>query len=219
VSAILHATDLRKVYDAGGGSVVALDGVDVAVDPGAFVAVMGPSGSGKTTLLNVLGLLDVPTAGTIRLDDREVTGLSERERTRARRRTIGFVFQDFHLLPALSARENVAVPRLFEREGNERAVDLLERVGLGDRLDHAPGQLSGGQKQRVAIARSLVNDPRIVLADEPTGNLDRKTGRRVLEAFEAARERGVAVVTVTHDPLVREYVDRTVELVDGRVDT
>jgi putative ABC transport system ATP-binding protein len=215
---VLDARGLRKVYETGGGSVVALDGVDVGVDPGAFVGVMGPSGSGKTTLLNVLGLLDAPTAGTIRLDGREVTGLSERERTRARKRTIGFVFQDFHLLGTLSARENVLVPRLFERDRREeRAVDLLERVGLGDRLDHAPDELSGGQKQRVAIARSLINDPRIVLADEPTGNLDRATSRRVLEALEAARERGVSVVTVTHDPLVREYVDRTVELVDGRL--
>jgi putative ABC transport system ATP-binding protein len=178
---------------------------------------MGPSGSGKSTLLNILGLLDVPTEGRVYLDGEDVTDLSDRRRTRERRRTIGFVFQQFYLLPTLTAVENVTVPKMFDRDpGTEaRAKDLLERVGLGDRLDHRPSELSGGQKQRVAIARSLINQPRIVLADEPTGNLDRDTARQILDEFTLVTERDVAVIAVTHDELVNEYVDRTVELVDG----
>jgi putative ABC transport system ATP-binding protein len=184
-----------------------------------MVAVIGPSGSGKSTLLNVLGLLDVPTSGTVRLDGDDVTDYDDERRTMARRRTIGFVFQSFHLVPMLTATENVLVPTMFVR-GNqrERAQELLHRMGLGDRLDHRPDQLSGGQRQRVAIARALINEPRLVLADEPTGNLDRDTGRRILEEFERiSAEREVGVVAVTHDELVTEFTDRTVELIDGVV--
>jgi putative ABC transport system ATP-binding protein len=170
-------------------------------------------------MLNVLGLLDAPSEGVVRLHGEDVTTLSDEALTDARRTAIGFVFQDFHLVPTLTAAENVELPTLFARdpEGMARARDLLRRVGLGDRLDHRPTQLSGGQQQRVAIARALVNEPTVVLADEPTGNLDRETGRAVLDELRGICDEGVAVVAVTHDPLVTEYVDRVVELVDGHL--
>jgi putative ABC transport system ATP-binding protein len=208
---------VTREYRSGGEIIAALADVDFAIDPGEMVAVMGPSGSGKSTLLNVLGLLDVPTSGTVRLDGDDVTDYDDEARTMARRRTIGFVFQSFHLVPMLSALENVLVPTMFVRgDQTPRARDLLERVGLGDRLDHRPDQLSGGQRQRVAIARALINEPRLLLADEPTGNLDRETGGRILEEFERiSRTEEVGVVAVTHDDQVTEFTDRTVELVDG----
>ena len=216
---VIEARDVTKRYETGSEVVEALVDVDLAIEPGEFVAVMGPSGSGKSTLLNVLGLLDVPTEGDVYLDGEPTADLSDRERTRARKRTIGFVFQNFYLIPTLTARENVEIPRLLDRDQETpgRAADLLRRVGLGDRLEYRPDQLSGGQRQRVAIARSLINDPRLVLADEPTGNLDRKTGRSVLTQFTEVCERGVAVVAVTHDDQVTNYTDRVVNLVDGRV--
>jgi len=210
---------VTKQYRSGDEVIDALATVDFAVEPGEMVAVIGPSGSGKSTLLNVLGLLDVPTSGTVRLDGDDVTDYDDEKRTMARRRTIGFVFQSFHLVPMLTATENVLVPTMFVR-GNQRdrAKDLLRRMGLGDRLEHRPNQLSGGQRQRVAIARALVNEPRLVLADEPTGNLDQDTGRQILEEFERiSTEREVGVVAVTHDDLVTEFTDRTVELIDGVV--
>jgi len=215
--AVIETRDVVKRYETGGQTLEALKGIDFAVEPGEFVSIMGPSGSGKTTLLNLLGLLDDPSEGQVLLDGDDVTGLSDREQTNARKRTIGFVFQNFYLIPTLSAKENVEVPALFDHDPSveERAVDLLERMGLGDRLDHKPDELSGGQKQRVAIARSLINEPRVLLADEPTGNLDRDTGRQILQEFVEVTERDVAVIAVTHDELVNEYVDRTVELVDG----
>jgi len=206
-----------KRYTSGGGEpVVALDDVDFAVRAGEFVAVVGPSGSGKSTLLNVLGLLDDPTAGRRLLAGTDVTNLSVAERTAARKESIGFVFQDFHLLPTLSAVENVALPTAFDPgDATDRAADLLTRFGLGDRLDHEPSELSGGQKQRVAIARALINEPAVLLADEPTGNLDTETGEAILAEFERVKQEGVAVVAVTHDPLVEEYADRVVDLTDG----
>ncbi|ELZ25613.1 ABC transporter ATP-binding protein [Halosimplex carlsbadense 2-9-1] len=215
--AVIETRGAVKRYRTGGETLEALKGIDFAVEPGEFVSIMGPSGSGKTTLLNLLGLLDDPSEGEVLLDGEDVTGLSDREQTAARKRTIGFVFQNFYLIPTLTARENVEVPALFDHDPTveERSVDLLERMGLGDRLDHKPDELSGGQKQRVAIARSLINEPRLLLADEPTGNLDRETGRQILEEFVEITERDVAVIAVTHDELVNEYVDRTVELVDG----
>jgi|APHM01.1.fsa_nt_gi ABC-type antimicrobial peptide transport system, ATPase component len=216
---VLEFADVVRTYDTGAGVVRALDGVDLRIERGETVAVMGPSGSGKSTMLNLLGLLDGPTSGTVRLDGRDVTEIDDRTATDLRREFVGFVFQDFYLIPTLTARENVEMPTLFagRPEGGPRPSELLSRVGLGDRLEHYPEELSGGQKQRVAIARSLVNDPEVVLADEPTGNLDLDTGRRVLGEFERVRERGVSVVLVTHDPLVTEYADRTVELVDGEI--
>lgn len=216
---VLETTDLVKEYDTGGEIVRALKGVDFSIEAGEFVSIIGPSGSGKSTLLNMLGLLDDPTTGTVRLDGDDVTELSDRDRTNARKRTIGFVFQQFYLLPTLTAQENVAVPRLFDSdpETYDDAADLLERVGLGDRLEHKPNELSGGQKQRVAIARSLINSPRIVLADEPTGNLDQDTGKKILDEFTRICNEGVAVIAVTHDEQVTDYVDRVVEIVDGEL--
>jgi putative ABC transport system ATP-binding protein len=220
VSDLEPAVELRGVtkrYE-GAETVTALSDVDLRVLPGEFLAVVGPSGSGKSTMLNLLGLLDVPTEGVVRLEREDITALTEAELTDARREYIGFVFQDFHLLPTLTAVENVELPTAFiEGEYTDRAVDLLRRVGLGDRLDHTPDQLSGGQKQRVAIARGLINEPAVLLADEPTGNLDRETGTKILDEFRAICDRGVAVVAVTHDELVTEFADRTVRLVDGKL--
>ena len=214
----IELLEVTRRYDGGGETVVALDSVSIAVERGSFVAVMGPSGSGKSTLLNVVGLLDSPDEGRVHVDGEDVTDVAVDERTRLRKGTIGFVFQDFHLIPTLSALENVVVPTIFDpAPKRDRAADLLERVGLGDRLGHLPDELSGGQKQRVAIARSLINDPSIVLADEPTGNLDRDTGERILSELTAVTDAGVSVVAVTHDPAVAEYADRTIELRDGVV--
>jgi putative ABC transport system ATP-binding protein len=218
---VVAATDAVREYRTGDETLRALDGVDLAVRPGEFVSVVGPSGSGKSTLLNLLGLLDVPTSGRVEVAGVDVAGLSVAERTRLRRRTVGFVFQSFHLVPTLTATENVMVPRLVGGDAAgayDRAVSLLRTMGLGERLDHAPEELSGGQRQRVAIARSLINDPRLLLADEPTGNLDRDTGRRVLDEFARIADEDVAIVAVTHDEQVNRFADRVVTLVDGRVD-
>jgi len=211
----LALIDVTKRYDS--GEVTALSHVDFAVESGDVVSVVGPSGSGKSTMLNILGLLDEPTSGRVELRGRPTVGLSATERTDARRESLGFVFQDFHLLPTLTAVENVRLPTAFlPGDATERAEYLLELVGLGDRMDHTPDELSGGQKQRVAIARALINEPDVLLADEPTGNLDRDTGTAILEEIRRiADEEGVGVVAVTHDDLVTEYADRTVELVDG----
>ena len=221
IQPIVRGEDVEKEYETGGSTVRALKGVDFEISPADFVAVVGPSGSGKSTLLNLLGLLDVPTGGAVRLRGTDVSTLSDAERTARRKQTIGFVFQSYYLIPTLTALENVEMPRLPDRTPTEtrtRATDLLSRVGLGDRLDHQPDELSGGQKQRVAIARALVNDPDLVLADEPTGNLDRSTGDRILELFDELRtEEGVAVVTVTHDEYVADAADRTVNLIDGTI--
>ena len=218
---VLEADTVTKRYETGGEVLTALDDVSFGIDPGEFVSVVGPSGSGKTTFLNILGLLDTPSEGIVSLEGEDVTSISEKERTNARKRTIGFVFQQFYLIPTLTAVENVSLPRLLDQDSETAsdAADLLTTVGLGERLDHRPGELSGGQKQRVAIARALVNDPIIVLADEPTGNLDQDTGRTILDLFTEVCSRDVAVIAVTHDPLVGEYADRTVELVDGEITT
>jgi putative ABC transport system ATP-binding protein len=215
---LIELDGVWKRYQSGSETLEALKDVDFAAKPGEFVAIMGPSGSGKSTMLNVLGLLDVPSEGVVRLDGRDVTDLTDEEMTTQRKDAIGFIFQDFFLIPTLSAVENVEVPTLFGRDptARDRAERLLERVGLGERVEHRPDQLSGGQKQRVAIARALINEPRILLADEPTGNLDRKTGRDVLELFtELKTEEDVAVIAVTHDDQLRQYADRVVNLVDG----
>lgn len=213
----LELRSVTKAYETGGQVVRALDGIDLTVRDGEFLTIVGPSGSGKSTMLNVLGLLDAPTEGMVLLEGRDVTTLSDEDRTRARKESIGFVFQDFYLLSTLTALENVLVPTMFDRDRDvaARGRELLERVGLGDRTDHTPDELSGGQKQRVAIARALINEPNIVLADEPTGNLDQKTGTTILEEFRRICDLGVSVVAVTHDELVTEYTDRTIELVDG----
>ncbi|MFC7077217.1 ABC transporter ATP-binding protein [Haloarcula halophila] len=220
--AVISTTNAVKEYDSGEKTLRALDGVDLAVEAGEFVAIVGPSGSGKSTLLNLLGLLDEPTDGSVTVEDEAVSSLSVRERTDLRRETVGFVFQSFYLVPTLTARENVTVPALIRGDRSrllDRAEELLCRVGMADRLEHYPDELSGGQKQRVAVARSLINDPDILLADEPTGNLDQDTGAQVLDVFGRVADEDVAIVTVTHDEQVTEYADRTVTLVDGSLDT
>ncbi|WP_424000196.1 ABC transporter ATP-binding protein [Haloarcula salina] len=216
--AVIELDSVVKRYQSGEEVIEALKGVDFSADLGEMVTIIGPSGSGKSTMLNMIGLLDTPTEGVVRHDGRDVSQFSGDELTEERRSSIGFVFQDFHLLPMLTATENVELPSMWDTsvDRRDRAVDLLERVGLGDRLDHTPKQLSGGQQQRVAIARALINEPDVVLADEPTGNLDQDTGETILEELTRLKEdENVAIVAVTHDDQMLEYTDRTVEIVDG----
>jgi len=221
MSEVFFVDNVTKVYDTGDAQLTVLDGIDLQLKRGKFVAITGPSGSGKTTLLNLMGLIDVPTSGHIYLNGEDVAQLSRRERTRRRRRSIGFVFQDCHLHDSLTARQNVEVPAMFsdERPPEDRSVRLLERVGLGDRTDHYPSELSGGQQQRVAIARALMNDPAVILADEPSGNLDEETSKRIFNELTELRALGKTVLTVTHDPLVSKYVDREVSLRNGQFAT
>jgi putative ABC transport system ATP-binding protein len=215
---VIELIDVVKRYQNGEELIEVLKGVDFHADDGEMVTIIGPSGSGKSTMLNMIGLLDTPTEGIVRLNGREVTDFSEDELTEERRSGIGFVFQDFHLLPMLTATENVELPSMWDTkvDRRDRAVDLLTRVGLGDRLDHKPNQLSGGQRQRVAIARALINEPKILLADEPTGNLDQDTGATILdELTRLKQDENIAIVSVTHDEQLLEYTDRVVRLVDG----
>jgi putative ABC transport system ATP-binding protein len=219
---VAQGIDLARVYRRGGSETAALRGVSIEVNEGEVVFVLGPSGSGKSTLLHLLGALDRPTNGKVLLFGEDVAAKSDRERSLLRRAKLGFVFQSFHLIPSLSAVENVLVPRVpagVSAAERQRARELLERMGLGARLEHRPDELSGGESQRVAIARALIGKPRLVLADEPTGELDGPTGAAVVSALrEAAKGEGAAVVIVTHDErLVREG-DRVVRLRDGRVD-
>ncbi len=217
---VIELESVTKRYESGQETIKALQSVDFTATRGEMVTVIGPSGSGKSTMLNLIGLLDTPSEGTVRVDGRDVTDFSEDELTEERRSEIGFVFQDFHLLPMLTAIENVELPSMWDPDvdRHERAIQLLERVGLGDRLTHTPEQLSGGQRQRVAIARALVNHPDIVLADEPTGNLDRDTGQTILEELTRLKEtENIAIVAVTHDEQLMDYADRVVQLVDGRI--
>jgi putative ABC transport system ATP-binding protein len=213
--------DARKTYQLG-EPVHALDGVTIDVPRGSYTAVMGPSGSGKSTLMNLVGCLDTPTAGRVFVDGEDVGAMTDRERTRLRGEEVGFVFQTFNLMPRLTAVENVALPLVFQGvstdERHDRAADILARVGLGDRLEHAPNELSGGQRQRVAIARALVNDPAILLADEPTGNLDSETGANILDLFDELKAEGNTLVMVTHERDVAERADRIVHLLDGEVE-
>ena len=217
---VIELAAVTKRYTLGGETIVALDAVDFHADRGEFVTVIGPSGSGKSTLLNMIGLLDTPDVGRVTLAGTDVTDLDADGLTEARRSTIGFVFQQFHLLPMLTATENVELPSMWDTsvDRHDRAVDLLGRMGLGERLDHTPGQLSGGQQQRVAIARALINAPEVLLADEPTGNLDQDTGATILgELRRLTEDEDIAIIAVTHDEQLEAYADRTVELVDGVV--
>ncbi|MCD2201608.1 ABC transporter ATP-binding protein [Halobacterium sp. KA-4] len=215
---VIELDDVVKRYESGAETITALKGVDFHADRGEMVTVVGPSGSGKSTMLNLIGLLDAPTNGSVYLDGQDVTDFTEDQRTEERRSELGFVFQEFHLLPMLTAVENVELPSMWDTsvDRHDRAIDLLQRVGLGDRLQHTPQQLSGGQKQRVAIARSLINKPDILLADEPTGNLDQDTGRTILEEMRRLKdEENIAIVSITHDEQLETYSDRVVRLVDG----
>jgi putative ABC transport system ATP-binding protein len=221
MAAMLETTDLRKRYQMGEVTVDALRGVDFVVQQGEFVAVMGPSGAGKSTLLHLMGGLDTPSDGEVVLGGKRLAHLSDDEITIVRRRQVGFVFQFFNLLPTLTAAENVALPLLIDGQRSEdhaaHVGALLDLVGLGDRKDHKPDQLSGGEQQRVAIARAFANDPKIVLADEPTGNLDSRSSTTVLELLHrACKELEATVVMVTHDPRAASYADRVMFLKDGR---
>jgi len=218
----LEAAGLVKVFGLDGIDVRALDGVDLAIEAGEMVAIMGPSGSGKSTLLHILGALDTPTEGTVAMAGERYDGLDDDALTRLRRDRIGFIFQFFNLLPSLTAEENVLLPALIARRGEaemrRRVAELLARVGLADRAEHTPAELSGGQQQRVSIARSLLLEPEVVLADEPTGNLDTRSGREILKILRGlSTDDGLTVVMVTHDPRAAAVADRIVFLRDGKV--
>ena len=217
---VVKCVNVRKVYMLGKVAVEALRGVNMEVRYGEFIAIMGPSGSGKTTLLNIIGTLDRPTTGKVYIDGQDITPLSDRELTELRRRKIGFVFQFYNLIPTLTALENVELPMQIAgvnfREARERATKLLEIVGLKERMHHRPDELSGGEQQRVAIARALANRPSIILADEPTGDLDSKTGMEIIELlYRLSREEHVTVIVATHDPMVANFADRILLLKDG----
>jgi putative ABC transport system ATP-binding protein len=213
---------VSKTYRLGDQPVTALSGVSMRLQRGSYTAVMGPSGSGKSTLMNLVGCLDTPTSGRVVVDGQDVAGLSDRERTRLRGREIGFVFQTFNLMPRLTAAENVALPMVFQgvsaAERELRARQLLDRVGLAERATHRPRELSGGQRQRVAIARALANDPALLLADEPTGNLDSATGRAIMSQFADLHRAGNTVLVVTHERPIAEHADRIVHLLDGEIE-
>lgn len=220
-SGVVAARNVSRTYYLG-EPVHALSNVSLTLEEGSFTAVMGPSGSGKSTLMNMLGCLDTPDEGTVEIDGRSVGDLSGGERARLRGRKIGFVFQTFNLMPRLTAAENVTLPMVFndvvEESRRERAETLLTRVGLGDRLDHAPNELSGGQRQRVAIARALANEPTLILADEPTGNLDSETGADIMDLFEELHAEGRTILMVTHERHIAEHAERIVHLLDGEID-
>jgi len=217
---MIELSAVHKHYQTGDTVVSALDGVDISIPAGQFVSIMGRSGSGKSTLLNILGCMDRPTSGQYRLAGQEIELLDDDSLSDLRCRQIGFVFQSFHLLPRLSATENVMLPLRYrgdDGDGRERALALLDQVGLADRADHRPNQLSGGQRQRVAIARALINQPGVLLADEPTGNLDSSTSEDILGLLETLNTQGQTVVMVTHEPEISRRADRVIVLSDGQV--
>ena len=219
---VIKTEDLSKHYILGVETVKALDGVDLEIATGEFVAVMGPSGSGKSTFMNLIGCLDTPTAGNYWLNGGQVSNLSEDELARVRNQEIGFVFQTFNLLPRATALHNVELPLIYAgvgvKERRERAEEKLSLVGLGDRMGHRPPELSGGQRQRVAVARALVNEPALLLADEPTGNLDSTTSKDIMKVFVDLNTQGQTIVIVTHENDIAEYAERQVHLLDGLID-
>lgn len=220
---IILTQNIRKVYTMGMQEVAALKDVSIEIRKNEYVALMGPSGSGKSTLMNVLGCLDTPTSGDYFLNGTNVSTMNDNELANVRNREIGFVFQTFNLLPRLSALENVALPLVYSgmsrRLRNERAAEVLDMVSLSDRMDHKPNELSGGQRQRVAIARALVNNPAIILADEPTGNLDTATSIEIMDIFNEIQSKGNTVILVTHEPDIAEYAHRVIRLRDGLVES
>jgi putative ABC transport system ATP-binding protein len=218
---LCKAIDIYKKYSLGKIEVEALRGVSLEIEKGEYISIMGPSGSGKSTLMHILGCLDTPTRGEYYLEDKRVSDYTDMELARIRNQFIGFVFQNFNLLTRLSALDNVALPLIYagvsKKERIERAKEILTRVGLKDRMNHRPNELSGGECQRVAIARALVNNPKIIFADEPTGNLDTKTGKEIMELFDELHREGNTIVLVTHDPNIAMYAKRIVKLMDGRI--
>ncbi len=222
---IIETIDLTKMYGIGDATVAALDGVSIQVKAGEFVAIMGPSGSGKSTLMHILGCLSRPTSGQYILDGQDISNMTRNELAMVRNRKLGFIFQAYNLLPRTTALRNVMMPMLYDRErktsteeGEQKALRMLELVGLADRVHHQPQELSGGQQQRVAIARALINDPVMIIADEPTGNLDSKSGRDILKLLGDLHHQGVTIVMVTHDPDTAEYTQRVIHLADGKID-
>lgn len=220
---VIHLHNVAKFYHMGDNIVKAVDGIDIDVKQGSFVAVMGPSGSGKSTTMNLVGSLDVPTRGHIYLDNQDISHLSESDLAQLRGEKIGFIFQQFNLIPTLTVKENIALPMSLqgydEYEREERVIELLKKVELLDRAGHYPNQISGGQQQRVAIARALANDPEVILADEPTGNLDTHTGEKVMDVLKQLNEEGKTIVMVTHSPeLAKEYADVVYWLKDGKIE-
>ncbi len=219
---LIEIKDMYKTYRMGDNVVNALNGVSLQIDYGEFVAIMGHSGSGKSTMLNILGCLDTPTSGSYLLDGRQVSGMNRNELAEVRNQKLGFVFQNFNLLPRTSAVENVELPTLYgnkvkSSERRERAIELLTKVGLGERLWHTPAQMSGGQQQRVAIARALMNKPSVILADEPTGNLDTKSSLEIVEFLASLNNDGITVVMVTHEDDIARHARRTIVMSDGNV--
>jgi ABC-type lipoprotein export system ATPase subunit len=222
---LIELREIRKTYHLGEVDLPVLMGVSLNVARGELVALMGASGSGKTTLMNILGCLDHPTSGEYWLDDHEISRLTAKEQARLRNRMIGFVFQNFNLLPRTTALENVLLPltytkeNLSERQMKQHAAEFLQKVGLADRIDHQPSQLSGGQQQRVAIARALVNHPQVLFADEPTGNLDSRTSEEILQMFQQLnRTEGITIILVTHDPIVAQHAHRIIRIKDGFIE-
>ncbi len=220
---LISLNNITKTFHLGAQTVHALDGVDLSIEKNEYVALMGPSGSGKSTLMNILGCLDVPTTGTYILNGKDVSKMSEDELADVRNQEIGFVFQTFNLLPRTTALSNVALPLVYagigKKDRNKRAEETLNMVGLGDRMDHHPNQLSGGQRQRVAVARALINNPSIILADEPTGNLDSKTSADIMRLFSDIHKRGNTVILVTHEEDIALFAHRIIRLRDGKVES
>ena len=218
--AVLECKNVWKIYGSGENKVMALRDINLSVEEGEFLIIMGPSGSGKSTLLHIIGCLDTPTKGKVYIEGKEV---SKMDLVKVRRKYIGFVFQQFNLIPNLNVYENVELPLIFsgvpKEKREKKVIEILERLGLSNRIYHYPNQLSGGQKQRVAIARALINNPKYILADEPTGNLDSKTGKEVMELFKELNEEGRTIILVTHDPNVAKYGSRIVYIKDGKLHT
>ena len=225
IHSIIETVKLTKIYGMGDAAVVALNSVDIQINEGEFVAIMGPSGSGKSTLMNIIGCLSTASSGKYQLDGEEVSDLTKIELAEIRNRKIGYVFQTYNLLPRTTALRNVVLPLVYDRnrttppdKWDELAKNMLDKVGLSDRIHHQPHELSGGQQQRVAIARALINDPVLILADEPTGNLDSKSGKEIMEILQKLHDQGRTIMIVTHDPIVAEYTERTIHLKDGGID-
>ncbi|KAF0195181.1 MAG: putative ABC transport system ATP-binding protein [Bacillota bacterium] len=216
---IIKAENLSKSYKRGSETVYALQEANLVINAGEFISIVGPSGSGKTTFMNMLGCLDTPSSGGYLLNGTQIAGLKERDLVKVRQENIGFVFQQFYLLPTLTVKENVELPLLFQNKGLNRSKEILETVGLSHRYTHLPKELSGGEMQRVAIARALINSPKILLADEPTGNLDTKNSEKVITLFRELHRLGLTIIMVTHNPELARIADRIITMTDGRIKT